>query len=135
MTSIQKTRKVTAAEARDYAIKPREYLEAAKESLELGRYNAATSMAVHAGICSADAVSGGRQGVRSAAADHSQTVKLVKTAGRDGEEAAKHLRRLLPLKTRAEYDPTLVSKKQAAEALRAAERLVGVAESVIASLG
>ncbi|MGH2751958.1 MAG: HEPN domain-containing protein [Actinomycetota bacterium] len=135
MTSVKKTRKVTVAEARDYAVKAREYLEAAKESLEVGRYNAATSMAVHAGICSADAVSGGRQGVRSAAPDHSQTVKLVGSAGKDGAEAAKHLRRLLPLKTRAEYDPKLVSRKQAEEAIRSAERLVGLAESVIASLG
>jgi HEPN domain-containing protein len=40
------TRKVTAAEARMYALKAEEYLEAAEENLENGRYNAATSLAV-----------------------------------------------------------------------------------------
>jgi len=134
VTSVQKTRKVTAAEAGDYAAKAREYLEVASESLNLGRYNATTSMAIHAGICAADAVSGGRQGVRSAAPDHSQTVKLVATAGKDGQEAAKYLRRLLPLKTRAEYDSMPISKQQAEKAFRAAERLVALSDAVMASL-
>ncbi|MDQ3771128.1 MAG: HEPN domain-containing protein [Actinomycetota bacterium] len=129
------TRKVTAAEARMYALKAEEYLEAAEENLENGRYNAATSLAVHAGINAADAISGARQGSRLAAKDHSRAVKFLSETGQDGAEASKQLARLIPLKTRAEYDPIRLTKTQATGAVRAARNIVEIANRVLLSLG
>src|SRR3546814_18147683 len=66
---------------------------------------AATSLAIHAGINSADAVCGARLGKRAAGEDHDQVLALLRQAGPDGVEVERELRRLLPLKTKAEYEP------------------------------
>ncbi|MGA9597987.1 MAG: hypothetical protein WBV06_17675 [Acidimicrobiia bacterium] len=59
---------------------------------------------------------------------------LLKTAGKDGVEVEKELRRLLPLKTKAEYDPDNVSLPTASKAVARAQRFVAVARRVVASL-
>src|SRR3546814_15141163 len=64
---------------------------------------AATSLAIHAGINSADAVCGARLGKRAAGEDHDQVLALLRQAGPDGVEVERELRRLLPPQTKAEY--------------------------------
>ena len=128
-----RTRPVTAAQVRAYAGKAQEYAEAAMSELESERYIAATSLAIHAAINAADAVCGARVGQRAAGQDHDQVLTLLKQAGPDGASVAKDLGRLLPLKTRAEYEPDAIAAGVAGKAVERAQRCVVVARAVAAS--
>lgn len=126
-----RTRSVTAAQARSYLAKAEEFLAAARDELEAGRGIAATSLAIHAGINAADAVCGARLGKRAAGTDHDQVLALLKDSGKDGATVEKDLRRLLPMKTKAEYDPDDVSPSAASKAVERAQRCVTTARRVV----
>jgi HEPN domain-containing protein len=125
-----RTRTVSAMQVRAYAAKAEEFAEAAASDLEAGRNIAATSLATHAGINSADAVCGARLGKRAAGEDHDQVLALLRQAGTDGNEVERELRRLLPLKTKAEYEPDDIAPSVAAKAVERAERCAAVARRV-----
>lgn len=125
-----RTRAVSAAQVRAYAAKAEEFAEAAVSDLEAGRNIAATSLAIHAGINSADAVCGARLGKRAAGEDHDQVVALLRQAGPDGAEVEHDLRRLLPLKTKAEYEPDDIAPSVAAKAVERAQRCAAVARRI-----
>jgi uncharacterized protein (UPF0332 family) len=122
---------VTTSDTRSDAAKAEEYLEAAGQDLEQGRYNAATSAAVHAGINAADAIMGALRDMRSSDPDHSRAVELLEDSGKDGKDASKHLARLIPMKTKAEYDPGTVSRSKADSAVKSASRLVEIARRLL----
>jgi hypothetical protein len=86
-----RTRPVSAAQVRAYAAKAEEFAQAAASDLDAGRNIAATSLAIHAGINSADAVCGARLGKRAAGEDHDQVLALLRQAGPDGAEVGAHL--------------------------------------------
>ncbi len=121
---------MSAAQVRSYAAKAGEFADAAASSLELRRNIAATSLAIHAGINSADAVCGARLGQRAAGEDHDQVLVLLRQAGPDGAEVERELRRLLPLKTKAEYDPDDIAIATATKAVERAQRCAAVARRV-----
>jgi hypothetical protein len=128
---LAQTRPAAVADAQRYLEKAREYLVASTTSLEVGNHIAATGNAVHAGIAAADAIA-----VREARAvwrgEHTQAASyLEKHAGDDGRQAARHLGRLLPLKSTAEYDPNPIAPAKAAAAVEAARRIVAIAEQVV----
>jgi len=125
-----RTRLVAAAEVRAYAAKAKEFAAAAASDLEAGRCVAATSPAIHAGINSADAVCGARLGQRIAGDDHDQVLRLLRQAGVDGAAVERDLRRLLPLKTKAEYTPDDIAPSVAAKAVARAQRCAAVASRV-----
>ena len=125
---------MSAAQVRSYATKAGEFAEAAASDLEAGRNIAATSLAVHAGINSADAVCGARLGQRAAGDDHDQALVMLRQAGPDGAEVERELRRLLPLKTKAEYDPDDIAPAVAAKAVARAQRCAAVAKRVAATI-
>jgi hypothetical protein len=125
-----RTRPVSAAQVRAYAAKAQEFAEAAASDLGAGRNIAATSLAIHAGINSADAVCGARLGKRAAGEDHDQVLALLLQAGPDGAEVERELRRLLPLKTKAEYEPDDIASSVAAKAVERAQRCAAVARRV-----
>lgn len=129
-----RTKPVSAAQVRSYAAKAEELAEAAASDLEAGRNIAATSLAIHAGINSADAVGGGRLGKRAAGDDHDQVLVFLRQAGPDGAEVERDLRRLLPLKTRAEYDPDDIAPSVAAKAVERAQRCAAVARRVASTI-
>lgn len=87
------------------------------------------SLAIHAAINAADAVCGARLGQRAAGEDHEQVLTLLKQAGTDGTAVEKELRRLLPLKTKTEYEPDDVAPSIATKAVERAKRCVTVARS------
>ena len=118
-----------------YLAKAQEYLNAAQAEFAEGRTIAATSLAIHAGINGADAVCGARLGKRAAGQDHDQVLSVLREAGKDGAEIEKELRRLLPLKTKAEYSPDDIAKPVAEEAVERARRILETANRVTASLG
>jgi HEPN domain-containing protein len=126
---------VTAAQVRGYLAKAEEYAAAASNELEAGRCIAATSLAIHAAINAADAVCGSRLGERAAGQDHDQVLVLLKQAGKDGADVEKDLRRLLPLKTKAEYDPGDIPLSTASKAVDRAQRCVAVARRVLPTSG
>jgi hypothetical protein len=130
MPKIPRTRAVTAAQVRSYLAKATEYAAAAADELQAGRGIAATSLAVHAGINSADAVCGTRLGIRAAGKDHDQVLELLELAGKDGAALRKELRRLLPMKTKAEYDPDDIPITAASKAVERARRCVAIAQRV-----
>ncbi|MGH8998263.1 MAG: HEPN domain-containing protein [Acidimicrobiia bacterium] len=121
-----------AAQARAYIDKAAEYLLAAMSELDADRLIAATSLAIHAGINAADAVTGIRLGQRAAGQDHDQALLLLHTAGPDGTAVAKELGRLLPMKTRVEYEPDDIPKSDASKAVDRARRIVEIARRIAA---
>jgi hypothetical protein len=123
MARPPRTRPVSAAQVRSYAAKAQEFAEAAASDLDAGRN-------VAAGINSADAVCGARLAKRAAGEDHDQVLGLLGQAGPDGAEVARDLRRLLPLKTKAEYEPDDIAPSVAAKAVERAQRCVAVAQRV-----
>jgi len=132
MPNPARTRRVTAAQVRAYAGKAQEYVDAAQNEIVAERYIAATSLAIHAAINAADAVCGVRVGQRAAGEAHDQVLALLRTAGGDGLAVEKELRRLLPLKTKAEYEPDDVSAGVATKAVERAERCVAIARKAAA---
>jgi uncharacterized protein YbjQ (UPF0145 family) len=128
-----RTRVVSAIQARACLGKAEEYLAAAQDELASGRSIAATSLAIHAAVNGADAVCGMRLGRRAAGQDHDDVLVLLRTAGPDGVATAKDLARLLPMKTRAEYEPDEIPKSGATKAVERAQRIVAVARRIAAS--
>ena len=130
MPKPMRTKPVSGAQVRAYAGKAQEYADAAASEINQGRFIAATSLAVHAAINAADAVCGARLGMRAAGEDHEQVLTLLRQAGDDGAKVETDLRRLLPLKTKAEYDSDDVAPAVATKAVERAQRCVQVARSV-----
>lgn len=103
----------------------------AEPALADSRSVAATSLAVHAGVNASDAICVARLGQRAAGQAHDEVHALLKQAGPEGTEAGRHLSRLLPLKTKAEYDADDIPRRTATNAVRWAGRLVALAEHVV----
>lgn len=133
MPKPMRTKPVAAAQMRAYAGKAEEYTAAAANELALGRFVAASSLAIHAAINAADAVCGARLGMRAAGEDHDQVLNLLRQAGPDGTKIEADLRRLLPLKTKTEYEPDDVGPSVAAKAVERAERCAVVARMAAAT--
>ena len=127
MPKPARTRPVSAAQVRAYAGKAQEYVDAAVSEIEAERFIAATSLAIHAAINAADAVCGARLGERAAGEAHDQVLALLSRAGKDGLAVEKELRRLLPLKTKAEYEPDDIGPSVATKAVERAQRCAAVA--------
>lgn len=121
---------MSTAQVRTYAAKAAEFIEAAGIDLAAGRNIAATSLATHAGINSAEAVCGARLGKRAAGQERDQVLDLLRQAGPDGAEVERELRRLLPLKTKAEYEPDDIAPAVAGKAVDRALRCAAVARRV-----
>jgi len=126
---------VSAPQARAYVGKAEEYLSAASSELDARRAIAATSLAIHAGINAADAVTGMRLGQRAGGQDHDEALVFLRSAGPDGITVAKELARLLAMKTRAEYEPDDIPKSDASKAVERARRIVEVARRIAAAQG
>jgi len=125
------TRPASTADAGAYVDKAREFLRGAEDSLGLGNRVAAAGNAVHAGIDAADPITAARAAVVWKG-EHSQSpAHLEKVGGEEGRKVAPHLRRLLPLKNRAKYDPDPIAAPEAKAAVTAAVRMVRIAEQAV----
>lgn len=121
----------TAADAVAFLGKAHEYLDAANDSISRGNRVAAVGNAIHATIAAADAVASARLKSRWKG-DHPGAVEHVAAAGAEGQACAKNLRRVLPLKHQAEYDPTPIPPSKAQGVLRAATQAVEAAGRALA---
>lgn len=109
----------------------REFLEAAEDAVERENYTATVGNSVHATISAADAVASVRlrkrwKGEHPGAANH------VAKASEEGRTCADSLRRVLPLKTEAEYGPSPPNSSKVTVAMRAARNAVKAVERVVA---
>ena len=120
MPKPMRTRPVAAAHVRAYAGKAQEFAYAARSELNAGRHIAATSLAIHAAINAADAVCGARLGQRAAGEDHDHVLALLRQAGPDGAKMERELSRLLPLKTKAQYEPDDIASSVAEKSVERA---------------
>lgn len=126
------TRPARRADASAYLRKAQEFLKAAQDSLALSNYTATVGNSVHAGIAAADAISVAR--TRAVwRGEHAQVAGHIEAAGEEGKQAARQLRRLIPMKTRAEYDPAPMRAADAQTAIQAADRIVSLAAAVLSA--
>lgn len=133
MAKQARTKPVSATQVRAYAAKAAEFADAAASDFAARRNIAATSLAIHAAINSADAVCGARLGRRASGDDHTQVLELLHQSGTDGQTIERDLRRLLPLTTKAEYEPDDIATSVAAKAVERAQRCAAVAARVAAT--
>lgn len=117
--------------ASGHLAKAREFLAEAEAALRNGHPNVATSNAVIAGINAKDAICLVLVGATSRAADHSQAVPELRSAGKTGAEMAPTLDRLLKPKTKSQYQSTSVTAKDAEVAVRQAGKLVARAARLV----
>lgn len=129
MTRQVPGKSISKSEARAYGGKAEEHLEAARECLTSRMWTAATTLAVHAGINAADAITGMELGRRSSGNQHEQSLILLRETS-VGTEVNRLLRPLLKIKPKAEYEPPPIRKTDAEAAVRRAESLVEIAREI-----
>ena len=91
----------------------------------------AVSNAALAGIAAADAICCASLGERSADDDHNAAVALLGRTPGKGQDAGYHLRILLSLKYKAQYDDRNPTMSETKRALRSMRALLRIAESFI----
>ena len=120
--------------ARDEALahlaKAREFLDAAALELDMGLLTAAASSAVLAGINAKDTICLRLTGRTGKSDDHRAAVPELAAAGPAGKALESTFRRLLGLKTTAQYQAAPISRTDATKAVEWATRMVDAARDV-----
>lgn len=127
-----KTVRVERGFYKNYLKRAQECLEAAKRSLELKEWNAATISAIHSAIAAADALCVYFLGQRHSGESHVDAVTLFNTINLEREELnsnARRISRILGIKNMAEYEERLIYQSEAGDAVKDAERLFSFATS------
>lgn len=123
--------------ARDDALshlrKAREFLEAAGLEYEMELHTAAASSAVLAGINAKDAICLQLTGRTGKSDDHRAAVPELAAAGPAGKALESTFRRLLGLKTAAQYQAAPIARTGATKAVEWATRMVDAARDVTGS--
>lgn len=117
----------SAADARALLGHARDFLEVASVASDKVR----ATNAVSAGIAASDAACCARLGSRSRAESHSDATRLLSTVEPHGAQMSRLLARLLAMKDDAHYGVRTISDAKAANAIRWASRLVGLAAEVV----
>ena len=130
---MTKFKDVPRHEHRGFFSKAQGWLGVAQVAADMGAYDVAVSGSVHCAISAVDAMTVQRVGKRSAGR-HADALDLTKTvfAGRDRADLEKQYRFLLGVKNPAEYESTMMTARQAADALKCAERILAKARAEIA---
>ena len=113
--------------------KAREFLDAADLELDLDLTTAAASSAVLAGINAKDAICLQLTGRTGKSEDHRRAVPELAAAGPAGKALESTFRRLLGLKTAAQYQAGPIGRADAARAVEWARRMVDTARDVTGS--
>jgi hypothetical protein len=120
--------------ARDDALshlgKAREFLDAARLELDAELFTAAASSAVLAGINAKDTICLRLTGRTGKSEDHRAAVPELAAAGPAGKALESTFRRLLALKTTAQYQAAPISRTDATKAVEWATRMFGAARDV-----
>lgn len=118
-------------EAQAHLAKAREFLDAATLELDVDLHTAATSSAVLAGINAKDALCLRLTGRTGKSEDHRSAVPELAAAGPAGKALETTFRRLLGLKTTAQYQAAPISRADAAKAVEWATRMVEAARDAV----
>ena len=134
MTPRRKTVVTSRSEAHLYLAKAQQFSAEAAAAINNSRNDEAVLNAVHAAISATDAVCVALAGRRSTDPDHQRAADLLQEIGGKSRGIASHvrqLRMLLAKKNVVEYEARQASAKEASEAVRRAERLVGWASQTV----
>jgi HEPN domain-containing protein len=125
---------VPRGQARAYVEKAGQFLDVARDAADAARHDAAMLAAIHASISAADAATVALAGQRSSDPDHGRAAELLDEIGGGTSEVsahAKQLRQLLAKKNMVEYESRRATAKDAADAVKRADRLVAWASSLV----
>lgn len=120
--------------ARAFLRKAQEYLDSAEDNLVLERFTVASGDAVHAGICSKDAIVTALAGTTVKSKDHSRAVRELRNVlgGRPiASDAERCLRELVSAKSEVEYGTSLMSGPKSEALVRRARTLVRTAKDIV----
>ena len=134
MTRTGKTSEAARGESRHYVAKAEEFLEEARAAAGAGRHDAALLNAMHAGIAASDAVTVALAGRRSADPDHQRAVDLLREVAGASEEVrarARQVSALLGKKNIGEYGSRRATRREAADAVERAARVVEWSRTVV----
>lgn len=118
-------RSVDPSKATNYIIKAEELLKTARDSLTSKRYNSVVTNAVHSSINALDALAVKFKGKRGSD-DHTEVLSIVQgiLTYPQYEEIKKQFVFLINKKNVSEYQPDLMTEKDANEAIKWAERIL-----------
>ncbi len=113
--------------------RPAGFLEAARLELERDLHTPAASSAVLAGINAKDAICLRLTGRTGMSDDHRSAVPELAAAGPAGKALESTFRRLLAMKTAAQYQATPLARTDATKAVEWATRMVDAARDIAAT--
>lgn len=125
-----KTRRVEKHFYLNYLKKAEDFLKGCKNEIENKNWNSAVSLAIHSGICAADALCVFSLGERSAGEGHEEFTQLINKINiKDINVKIKQLSSLISVKNSAEYSENLMNEKDALSAEQNAERVLSWVKS------
>jgi uncharacterized membrane protein len=122
------------AEARLYLAKAEEFIQVGRQASEAHHHDATLLNAVHGVISATDSVTVALARRRSTDADHQRAADLLEEVAGGSSDLRTHVRQLRDLlakKNVAEYESRRATAREAADALRRAERFVQWAREIV----
>ena len=120
-----KTRKIDKHFYLNYLKKAEDFLKECEKAIENKNWNSAVSLAIHSGICAADALCIFNLSERSAGESHEEFTQLMNRINiKDIDVKIRQLSNLLSFKNSVEYSEDLMNEKEALSSKQNAERLL-----------
>lgn len=118
-------RGVEPEKASRYITKSEEFLEMAKLAVQNAKYNSAVASAIHSAINALDALTASHRGKR-ASDDHAEVLSLVHGifTPQEYQEVKRQFTSLIGKKNASEYQPDLMSPKDAQDSVKWAGRIL-----------
>ena len=127
-----KTRNVEKHLYKNYLKKAEEFMNACNNSFLKEDWNAVVINTVHSGISASDALTIFFKGVRHTGVRHEDVIQLLNTLElHDIKDKNRHILNLLSVKNKAEYEETLMTRKNAEDAKRSAERFLSYVKGIL----
>lgn len=125
-----KTRELDKHFYLNYLKKAEDFLQACEKALDNKNWNSVVSLAIHSGICAADALCIFYLGKRSAGESHDEFIQLINIINiKDTNVKIKQLSNLISVKNSVEYSENLMNEKDALSAKQNAERFLSWVKS------
>lgn len=129
------TRAADSKKAINYLTKAENSLRMAKIAMEQKAYDNAVMSAIHSAINALDALTTYRLNKRSSGS-HTDVLSLTKEifTTREQNDVEKQFKSLINLKNASEYQPDMMSPKEAENSVKAAERILAKVKAKLQSL-
>jgi uncharacterized protein (UPF0332 family) len=127
-----RTRKIERHFYLNYLKKAEDFLNECQKAIENKNWNSAVSLAIHSGICAADALCIFSLGERSAGESHEELIKLINRINmKDMDIKKRQLSNLISIKNSAEYSENLMYENDALSAKQNAERFLSYIKNIL----